>query len=98
MESEQDYDHLSDASSMDDLTFNFLNYKFKNNKLSLKITFLEQQLQDKIDKIDNLQNDIYIYKKDIYIYKSMYYIALSSTALLLYVMKYFNQQPEIKFI
>ena len=61
-ELDPDFECLSNSSSMTDNTFNFLNYKFKINKLYLKIEFLEQELK---------QMDIF--KKELFFYKNMLY-------------------------
>ena len=84
-ESCSDYDTLSTTSSIDDITFDLLNYKLKNNKLSLKLNLLENDLNENSKENKRLNGEIRKLKSELKYFKIVSFISLSGGFFLLYI-------------
>ena len=62
----EDYDYLSDSSSIDESEIVFYNLKKENRKLHLKIELLEQELHEKNLEIILINGHLNSYKKYFY--------------------------------
>ena len=94
-ESSSDYDDLSDTSSIDEITFDLINYKLKNNKLSLKLNLLENDLNENLKEKQRLNGEIRKLKSELKYYKTVSFISLSGGFFLFYVNFIKSFEPRI---
>jgi hypothetical protein len=95
-ESSSDYDNLSNTSSIDDITFDLLNYKIKYNKLSLKLNLLEHDLTEGLKNNRLLNGEIRKLKAELDYFKTVSFVSLSGGFFLLYI--YFVESFEPRII
>jgi hypothetical protein len=94
-ESSSDYDNLSNTSSIDDITFDLLNYKIKYNKLSLKLNLLEHDLNEGLKDNRRLNGEINKLKSELNYFRRVSFISLSGGFFLLYINFIKSFEPRI---